>query len=94
MQPEELLERLLELARDAELEVRSVPGAPLGGGEGAAPSAVCRVRGDVWVVLSAADPLERRIDVLARALATHAPALLESRYLPPALRERLRASSD
>jgi hypothetical protein len=88
----ELLERLAELAREAGLEVREVRA----GAEGDPPpaSGVCRVRGETWVLLAASDGLERRVDVLARALKTHAGHVLEGRYLPPAVRERLSQEPD
>ena len=57
-------------------------------------SGVCRVRGKTWVVLAASDDLEERIEVLAQALKTHAAHLLESRYLPPAVRARLARQAD
>jgi hypothetical protein len=60
-------------------------------GDGQPPpaSGVCRVRGETWVLLAASDALEERVEVLARALKTHAAEFLESRYLPPAVRARL-----
>jgi hypothetical protein len=48
-----------------------------------------RVRGSLVLVLSTADPLEARIEAAAAALHTHGAALLEDRFLPPAVRERL-----
>jgi len=85
----ELLDQLIALAREAGLEVRAAqggePGLPL-------TSGVCRVRGELWLVVVPSDPLEDRIEVVADALRTHAAAFLESRYLPPALRERLDAT--
>jgi hypothetical protein len=83
----ELLERLCELARELGLEVRELRrGADA---EPSPASGICRVRGETWVLLAAADDLERRIDVLARALQSHAGPRLEARYLPPAVRARL-----
>ena len=85
----ELLAALVELAKVSELEVRTLEptrGAQL---ELGAASAACRVRGEVWVVLAATDPLNVRIDVLAEALKTHRTDWLEQHWLPPALRERL-----
>jgi hypothetical protein len=83
----ELMERLMALAGEGGLKVREV-GA---GADGDLPvaSGVCRVRGETWVLLVAADGLEQRVEVLAGALKTHAGAFLEGRYLPPAVRERL-----
>lgn len=83
MTPEALLEALGDLARELDLEVRR--GAT---GE-TATSGVCRLRGRVWVVLSANDPPERRIAVLAAALREHAGAACDARYLPPAVRAAL-----
>jgi len=89
MEASEMMDALLELAEEAELEVRVV--GRKGGVDGETPptSAVCRVRGAVWVVLSAADPVEVQLDVLADALRPHAAELLETRYLSPAVRRRL-----
>jgi len=84
----EIQDRLAELARDAGIDVRVLA---RGGPDLAPESAVCRVRGRVWVVLAEADRPEQRIAVLARALREHAGPLLEERYLPPALREVLEA---
>ena len=53
-------------------------------------SGVCRVRGSIWVILSTAESLEERSDVLVEALTAHAVSMLEDRYLPPAVRARLR----
>ncbi len=92
MEPIELLELLLALARDAGLEVHTLGrGGDL---DAHAVSGTCRVRGAVWVVISASDPLELRLDILARALHTHASVLIENRYLPPAVRERIAGASN
>ncbi len=89
MNPEELHRELVELARSAGFEVRRASG--FGGADRDLPiaSGVCRVRGTVWVVLAATDSLAERSEVLADALKTHASELLESHYLPPALRQML-----
>jgi hypothetical protein len=89
MHPSELLDQLLDLARAADLEVRHVRAGAAGEGDVATHSGTCRVKGRVWVLLVASDDVEERIDVLGGALATHARDFLESRYLPPAIRERL-----
>ena len=81
----EILDRLVELAREAGIDVRVLAGRS----EGAPESAVCRVRGALWVVLSEADLPRQRIAVLAGALREHARPVLEGRYLPPALRALL-----
>lgn len=82
-----LLDQLADLAREVGIDVR-VLGRPAGT-DLAPPSAVCRVRGEVWVVLSEADLPADRIRVLCEALRDHAGDALEGRYLPPALRDRL-----
>ena len=89
MQPREMLEQLALLARDAGLEVREIRGSA--GGEGGPPAAsgICRVREDFWVLLADGDSVDDRIAVLAEALTRFAAPFLESRYLPPAIRERL-----
>jgi hypothetical protein len=87
--PAEVLEALLGLCREAGLEVRRVRGVPEAAGEPVARSGVCRVRGALWLVLSDADALEDRIAAAADALRIHAPDLVETRYLPPAVRQRL-----
>ena len=89
MESNEILGELVGLARDAGLEVRTVGRSSVADLDVPAVSGTCLVRGAVWVVLSSADPLDLRIDVLAEALRTHARDLIESRYLPPAVRERL-----
>jgi hypothetical protein len=93
MHPVELLDQLADLARAAGLEVREIRGGA-GEGEPSTASGTCRVRGKIWVLLAPSDSLDERIDVLGRALATHAREFLESRYLPPAVRERLGADFD
>lgn len=93
MHPTELLDQLADLARAAGLEVREIHGAAGEGGPQTG-SGTCRVKGRIWVLLAASDSLDERIDVLGRALATHAREFLESRYLPPAVRERLGADFD
>lgn len=78
---------LLDLAREAGFQVRRVPtGAD---GDGVTTSGVCHVQGSVFVVLVAAEPAAFRIDALARALREYASPFVESRWLPPAVRERL-----
>jgi hypothetical protein len=84
----ELLERLVELARELGLEVRELRAGALSDPPPA--SGVCRLRGATWVMLCDSDTLAQRVDTLVGALRAHAaPGTLEGRYLPPALRERL-----
>jgi hypothetical protein len=91
MEPSELRDAFIELAQDSGISVRfterSAPGDP------PPASAACRVRGEPWVWLSGADPLDAQLDVLIRALRAHAGDGLESRYLAPAVRARLEASA-
>lgn len=89
MNEAEILRHLLELADETGLRVRPIRGAPAAEGEPSASSATVNVRGETWVVLSATDPVDERVDVLAQALRKHAGAALEQRYLPPAVRARL-----
>ncbi|MFP8875129.1 MAG: hypothetical protein VCB42_11545 [Myxococcota bacterium] len=91
MEVAELFEALLELSQQAGLEIRVVGRRVAGEAELPATSGICRVRGAVWVVLSPHDPPEAHVDLLVRALRDHAAEFISSRYLPPALRERLEA---
>jgi hypothetical protein len=90
----EVLLQLVELAEAAGLRVRPIRGAPGVEGEPAAASGLCRVRGELWIVLASHDSLEERIDVVAGALRREASEWLQSRYLPPALRARLCMEND
>lgn len=87
METEEKLAALLELVRESGLEIRSVGRFAQPAGEPPPTSAVCRVRDAVWVVLSAADPPERQIEVLAEALRRFRLEWLEEHWVSPALRE-------
>lgn len=89
MDPVAVLEFLMDLAREAELEVRGARGGGVGEGDGVSASGICRLRDSIWVVLAASDPVSEQIAVLARALELHAPEQLEDRYLPPAVRAHL-----
>jgi len=89
VEPQELLEALSDLAAEAGLSVRALRRGAGVDDLAMASSGVCRVRDEVWVVLADADPVEERLEVLARALREHAAPLLEGRYLPPAVRARL-----
>ena len=88
METSEILDRLVELAREAGIDVRVLS---RGGSDTSPESAVCRVRGEVWVVLAEADLPAQRVAVLVRALREHAGPELQDRYLPPALRSLLDA---
>jgi len=84
--PREILELLVGLAEEAGVAVRSVRA---GEGEPAPRSGLCRVRGRPVLVLSLAEPIDARIDAVAAALRANDAGLLEGRFLPPAVRERL-----
>ncbi len=89
MNEAEILTELLSLADELGLRVRPIGGSPGSDAEPSAGSGTCRVRGELWVVLSGADPVQERVEVLARALRETAAPALEGRYLPPALRRLL-----
>ncbi len=92
MEGPQLLDLLAELAADAGFRVQVLPAA--GGSEGdlAPHSGHCRVRGEVRVVLAAREPLEDRIEAVAAALRAHGAEFLETRFLAPAVRERIDAA--
>jgi hypothetical protein len=84
-----LLDCLLELATDTGLPVSRVGRQTAFEGLPLAASGMCRVRGELRVMLFDADPVAERIRVLARALREGRSAELEGRFLPPAVRECL-----
>jgi hypothetical protein len=84
-----LLHCLLELAGETGLAVRRVGRQPAFEGLPLGSSGVCRVRGELRVMLFDSDPVPERIRVLARALREIRGAELEGRFLPPAVRECL-----
>ena len=90
MDPVEIERHLIDLAEAAGLEVRGLPGASFHASDSAASSGVCRVRDSIWVLLAPSDSVEEHILVLVSALETHAAGFLEDRYLPPAVRQRIR----
>jgi len=89
MDEKDVLEVLFELAAEAGIRVK-VAGRGAGGADaGPLASGVCRVRGELWVVLSSSEPVGAQIRTLAWALRAHAPALIEERHLAPAVRAAL-----
>ena len=94
MEAVEILESLLGLAEEVGLEVRILRGQNNAEPEFSPTSACCRVKGNVWVVLSPNDPVDLHIEVLAAGLKSQAGAVLESRYLPPAVRKALDGEID
>ncbi len=87
-----LLDLLAELASEAGFRVQVLTAGATAESEFPPSSGHCRVQGEVRVILAAQDPLEDRIEALADALRSHAGPLLESRYLAPAVRERIESS--
>jgi hypothetical protein len=92
MEAEALLGALVELAESVGLAVQRVGRQPVFEGLSPSCSGTCRVRGEVRVLLADSDPLEVRIEVLARALRELAGPALEERFLPPAVRVCLEGS--
>jgi hypothetical protein len=93
MEPAALLEALVALAGETGLPVRRVGETPAFEGLSPSSSGVCRVRGEVHVLLADSDPLPERIRVLARALSEGRAEELAGRFLPPAVRECLEPAS-
>lgn len=86
MEAHDILEVLLELAAEAGIRVK-VAGREARGAESLPlASGVCRVRGELWVVLSSGEPVQAQIATLGAALRTHAGELVETRHVPPAVR--------
>ena len=86
MEEVEILEVLFELAREAGMRVNIAGRGQVGVDNLPLTSGVCRVRDQVFVVLSVAEPVSVQIEVLAMALREYAGELLEDRHLPPAVR--------
>jgi len=89
MTPEGLLTELIDLAAAAGLRVRSIRTGGRSDTEPPATSGVCILRGETWVMLSPAEPVEAQIDVMAAALRENCPNFLEERFLSPAVRSRI-----
>ena len=89
MEPSEILEALLDVARDAGLRVRGVGRQGLETGESVPASGVVRLKGEIWILLSDTDPVAIQLEVLAGALRAHASDFVSRRYLPPAVRALL-----
>jgi len=89
MEPATLLDALVELVREAGVSVKVLPRTSLRDGEPAPASDLCLIRGEPLLLLASSAPLEDRISAAARAARRFAPDLIEARFLPPAVRERL-----
>ena len=94
MDESQILETLFELAGEAGMKVRAGGGAKLGEDLPPVASGVCKVRGELWVVLAASDSVPIQIETLATALRIHAADLIEERHLPPAVRAFLDPQGD
>jgi len=70
MENSELMQALLDLCGEAGLDVRLVGASGAADGESPPGSAVCRVQGNLWIVLSRGDPVELQLRVLATACAS------------------------
>jgi hypothetical protein len=81
-----ILEHLFELARDAGMRVHIAGRGRIGADDLPLSSGVCRVRDQIFVVLSGAEPVSVQIETLAGALREHAADFLKERHLPPAVR--------
>jgi hypothetical protein len=86
MDEAQILEALLELADEAGMKVRAGGRGSLGDDLPPMASGVCRVRGELWVVLASADSVPVQIGTLAGALRDHAAEFVEGRHLAPAIR--------
>ncbi len=89
MQGLALLDQFIALAEEAGLRIRRLPAAGGADGEGRPASGTFRLRDEWWILLSGADSVEERTDVVVNALRTHCGEFLETRFLAPAVRERL-----
>ena len=87
MRAKDLLEALLELAHEAELEVRVLSNHAAAVENAPTQSAAARVGARIWVVLAPNDPPDHQARVLAETLARHRAEFLEGRFVTPALRD-------
>lgn len=87
MEPETLLEALLELADRTRLEVRVLSVASASAEFSPTGSAACRVGDRIWVVLVPDDPVLHQAGVLAGALARYRADFLENNFIAPGVRE-------
>ncbi len=94
MEPGAILDHLVELAQEGGVTVKVLPRGVAREGEPLPASNVCRIRGKPWLLLATGESLEDRIAAAAQAVLRFAPGLLEGRFLPPAVRERLDAAAE
>ncbi|MDG2334257.1 MAG: hypothetical protein P8Q97_08555 [Myxococcota bacterium] len=86
MDEAQVLEALFELAGEAGMKVRLGGRGNLGEDLPPVASGVCRVRGELWVVLAGSDSVPVQIETLAGALREHAAEFVEARHMAPAVR--------
>lgn len=89
MEPERLVEALLELADRADLEVRVLSALGTDGEFRPTESAACRVGERIWVVLAPNDPPAHQARVLADALERFRADFLEDTFVAPGVRDFL-----
>ena len=87
-----VLDFLVGLAEEAGITVRVVPRSVAEEGAPVARSGPCRIRGEPWLMLLPGDGLEDQIAAAIAALREQGD-VLEERYLPPAVREKVDALS-
>lgn len=84
MDEADILEALFELARDEGFEIRAA--GRLAPDDPPLLSGVCRLRGKLYIVLSANESVPMQIEAMASALRENAGESLHNRHLPPAIR--------
>lgn len=84
MDEADILEALFELARDEGFEIRAA--GRLAPDDPPLLSGVCRLRGQLYIVLSANESVPMQIEAMASALRENAAESLQNRHLPPAIR--------
>jgi len=89
MEEAEILENLFALAREAGMRINIAGRGQIGADDLPLSSGVCRVRDQVFVVLSGSEPPSVQIETLAGALREYAGDLVAERHIPPAVRDRI-----
>lgn len=87
IEPEALIEALLELADRAKLEIRVLSPTSTSVEFTPTESATCRVGQRIWVVLAPDDPVLRQSEVLARALVRYRADFIEKSFMAPGVRD-------
>ncbi len=92
MERAELLDALLELARNLGIAVRRQTLRAAAVDERLPTTGLCRINGEPILLVMDHEPIEDRIATVALALRQTAGDALEDRYLPPRIRETLEAA--